>query len=327
MHIPDGYVSGPINLAGGVAAATAVGLSAWRASRKVQEQPHTVPLLATTGAFVFAAQMLNFPIGVGTSGHFLGAAAVAALLGPWNACLVMTLVLTIQSLGFNDGGLTALGSNIFNMGVVGGMGGYLVLRGVRAVLPHGRAGFLMAAAVASWASVLMASGACALELAVSGTSPLGVVLPAMLAMHAVIGIGEGLITVAVLSAVIAARPDVVPEWASVGALGEGQPGKQRVRALAFAGLLTAVLLAMVVSPLASSSPDGLEAVAATSGFAEMANGRSVWSGSLLPDYSVPGVATEGMSTSLAGLLGTTAVFVAGFCVIRILGTRRAKQES
>src|SRR3990167_10742624 len=112
MHIIDGFVSGPVNVAGAVAAAGALAVSPWHASREAQEQPHMVPLLATSGAFVFAAQMLNFPIGVGTSGHFLGAAALAALLGPWSACLVMTLVVTLQALVFSDGGLTALGTNV-----------------------------------------------------------------------------------------------------------------------------------------------------------------------------------------------------------------------
>ena len=140
MHIPDGFVSGPLNLAAGAAAAVAVGASAWRAARTVERQPQTMPLVATTAAFVFAAQMLNFPIGGGTSGHFLGAAAVAALLGPWNACLVMSLVLVIQCLAFADGGITALGSNVLNMGVLGGFGAYCIMRAVRVLLRGGRGG-------------------------------------------------------------------------------------------------------------------------------------------------------------------------------------------
>ncbi len=176
-----------------------------------------MPLLATTGAFVFAAQMLNFPIGVGTSGHFMGAAAVAALLGPWRACLVMTLVLVIQALVFADGGLTALGTNVFNMGVIAGIGSYGIMRLLRTVFPAGRGGYLAAAAVASWVSIVLAAAACAMELAVSGTSPLLLVLPAMVGTHAVIGIGEALVTSALLSAVIVVRPDVVPAWAGIDA--------------------------------------------------------------------------------------------------------------
>ena len=177
MHIPDGFVSGPVNLSSAVVAAAAVGISTWRASREAEQQPQTVPLLATTGAFVFAGQMLNFPIGGGTSGHFLGAAAVAALLGPWRACLVMTLVVVLQALMFADGGISALGTNILNMAVIGSFGAYGAMRLLHAFLPHGRAGYLLSVSLSGWVSVMLASAACALELAISGTSPLFLVLP------------------------------------------------------------------------------------------------------------------------------------------------------
>jgi len=208
MHIPDGFVSAPINAATYLASAGACVYASKRAARNLGERQ--VPLLGVTAAFVFAAQMLNFPVAGGTSGHFLGAVLAAALLGPWNACLVMAVVLIIQCLGFADGGLTALGTNIFNMGIVGGLGGGFIFEALRRVLPHGRAGFLASAGIASWLSVVMASTACAIELALSGTSPLGVVLPAMAGVHAVIGVGEALITAAALSAVIAARRDLLP---------------------------------------------------------------------------------------------------------------------
>ena len=327
MHIPDGFISGPINLAGGLAAATAVGVSAWRASREVEGRPHMVPLLATTGGFVFAAQMLNFPVGGGTSGHFMGAAVVAALLGPWSACLVMSLVLVIQCLGFADGGLTALGTNIFNMGILGGFGSYLVMRASRAVLPAGRGGYMAAVALASWVSIVVGASACALELAFSGTSPFGLVLPAMAGTHAVIGIGEALITIAVLSAVIAARPDLLPRWSGIGH--EAAPGTGRKKAwkLAGAGLVVALILAAFVSPYASSSPDGLEKVAEDKGFIESAEGKETWTASPLPDYAVPGVDGEGVSTGLAGILGTAAVFAVGFVAIKLVTLRRKAQEN
>jgi len=323
MHIPDGFVSGPINVLGGVTAAAVVGVSAWRASREVEKRPHMVPLLATTAAFVFAAQMLNFPIGGGTSGHFLGAAAVAALLGPWSACLVLTLVLIIQCLGFADGGLTALGTNIVNMGIIGGFGGYLLMRALRAVLPRGRGGYVAAAALASWASVAMAATVCSLELAASGTSPLRLVLPAMVGTHVVIGIGEALITAAVLSAVVAARPDVLPEWSGVGEVRAARVNTRRAWALGGIGLAIALALAVFASPFASSSPDGLEKVAERTGFIESAEDKGVWQNSPLPDYTVPGVKSEGLSTGLAGLAGTAAMFALGFGVIRLLGRRSA----
>jgi cobalt/nickel transport system permease protein len=323
MHIPDGFVSGSINIVGAVAAAGGVAISTWRGSRETQEQPHTVPLLATTAAFVFAAQMLNFPIGVGTSGHFLGAAAVAALLGPWRACLVMTLVLGIQTFVFADGGLTALGTNVFNMAVVGSFSAYTIMRLLRMLLPVGQMGYLTAVALASWSSVVLVSAACALELAVSGTSPVWMVLPAMMGTHAVIGIGEALITIALLSAVLVARPDVIPDWAELDR-DKALPANRRNWSLAAGGLLVAVMLAVFVSPLASSAPDGLEKVAQEGQFMDEAEGGEAWKHSPLPDYSVPGVESEGVSTGLAGLFGTSAIFAAGFCVVKLMGRRSPK---
>ncbi|MHB8972635.1 MAG: energy-coupling factor ABC transporter permease [Pirellulaceae bacterium] len=327
MHIPDGFVSGPVNVVGAAAAVGALAVSTWHASREAREQPHTVPLLATSGAFVFAAQMLNFPIGVGTSGHFLGAAALAALLGPWSACLVMTLVVTLQALVFSDGGLTALGTNIGNMAVVGCFGSYLVMRLLRVLLPAGRSGYLVAASLAGWASVLLASAACATELAISKTSPLFLVLPAMLGTHAVIGIGEALITAALLSAVVASRPDIVPAWAALG----DRPAHETRRAtrwkIAGAGLLLALVLAALLSPFVSTAPDGLEKVAENAAFSSLADGRPVWQSSPLPDYLVPGVESERVSTGLAGILGTSAVFLVGYGVVKLLGHRVMKRES
>jgi len=315
-----------MNIAGGVAAAAAVGVSAWRASREVRERPQAVPLLATTGAFVFAAQMLNFPIGGGTSGHFMGGAVVAALLGPWSACLVLAVVLVIQCLAFADGGLTALGTNIVNMSILGGFGAYLIMRALRSVLPAGRRGYLIAVAVASWASIVLASSACALELAASGTSPLGLVLPAMAGTHAIIGIGEALITVAVLSTVAAMRPDILPDWSGVDEASAARVDTRRAWALAGVGLAVALVLAVFASPFASSSPDGLEKVAEDKCFMESAEGRELWKSSPLPDYSVPGVESEGVSTGLSGLLGTAAAFAMGFCAIRLLSLRSASEE-
>jgi len=330
MHIPDGFVSGPINGMTAATSAAAVAFSVWRVKREVGQKEFAVPLLATTAAFVFAAQMLNFPIGGGTSGHFLGAATAAALLGPWSACIILTLVLVIQGLLFADGGISALGSNVLNMGVIGGMGAYLIMRGVRALLPAGRGGYLASAAVASWASVVVASGVCAVELAMSGTSPLGIALPAMAGTHAVIGIGEALIATAVLTAVATARPDIIPEWAR---LHEAHSSHGRTRrgvwALAGVGLALSVALALFGSPFASRSPDGLEKVAEQKGFMQAAaQDKVVWTRAPLPEYKVKGVESEKGSTSLAGLIGTAGVFVLGLVVIKVVArqpTGRVRQ--
>ena len=210
MHVPDGFVSGPLCLATGVLSAGVCGLALVRARRTLEDRH--VPLLGVTGAFIFAAQMLNFPVAGGTSGHFLGAAFASLLMGPLNACLILTVVLVIQCLGFADGGLTALGVNVFNMGVVGAFGSYLVFGLLRAVLPKSRASFMTSAAVAAWASVLLASLACAAELALSGRVAWPVAVSAMAGWHALIGVGEALITCTVFGAVLSARPDLVQAW-------------------------------------------------------------------------------------------------------------------
>jgi len=320
VHIPDGFVSGPINGAALAISAATVGIATWRAKRELQEKEFGVPLLATTAAFLFAAQMLNFPIGGGTSGHFLGAATAAALLGPWSACVVLTLVLAIQGLLFADGGITALGSNILNMAIIGAIVPYVIMRGLRAMLPAGRGGYVTAAAVASWISVLLASCACAMELAMSGTSPIAVALPAMVGTHAIIGIGEALICAAVLTAVAAARPDIIPAWAKLKQTESGHNLIRRsVWTLAAAGLVVAIALAIFGSPFASPAPDGLEKVAQEKGFQQAASTeKSVCANSLFSDYKVRGIESEKVSTSLAGLVGTVLVFGLGFVAIGLV---------
>jgi cobalt/nickel transport system permease protein len=220
VHIPDACLSAPVYAAGYAVSGAVCALAVARANRNLGEKE--VPLLGMTAAFVFAVQTLNFPVAGGTSGHFLGATLAAVLLGPLNACLVMAVVLLIQCLGFGDGGLTALGANLFNMGIVGAVGGWLLFRALRAILPRSRWGFLASAGAASWVAVVVASAICAGELAWSGTYPLRVALPAMAGVHALIGIGEAVITIAALSSVLAVRPDLVAEWDRTPKLKEAQ---------------------------------------------------------------------------------------------------------
>lgn len=210
MHIPDGLVSVPISIATAVVS-TGVGAAAVARARRTLGEKN-VPILGVSAAFVFAAQMLNFPVAAGTSGHFLGALMVALLLGPLNGFLVMAVVLVMQSLLFADGGLTALGTNIFNMGIVGGLGGYGLFRLLILVLPRRRGVFVAAAAVSAWFSVVLAASVCAVELALSGTSPLALALPAMAGVHVLIGVGEGIISAVVVSLMLGVRPDLVLAW-------------------------------------------------------------------------------------------------------------------
>jgi cobalt/nickel transport system permease protein len=213
MHIPDGFLSPGINAATLAVSGGALALSAVRVRRSLQDRE--IPLLGLTAAFIFAAEMLNFPVAAGTSGHFLGATLAAILLGPESCLLVMAAVLLIQCLGMADGGLFSIGSNFFNMGVVAGLGGYGAFRVLNRLLP-GRRSFIVGAAAAAWLSIVAAAAACALELAVSGTSPLRLVLPAMALSHAVIGVGEAIITVAILQLLMKTRPDLIRAWKGQG---------------------------------------------------------------------------------------------------------------
>ncbi len=207
MHIPDGFLSHGINAATFVISAGACTYGVKRVNRTFGERE--VPLMGVTAAFTFAAQMINFPIAGGTSGHFLGAIFSSVLLGPWAGLLIMTIVLIVQCLGFADGGLTAIGSNIFNMGVVGALGGYTIFYMLFTLLRKSRKGFFVALTVASWLSIVMGASAAAIELALSGTSPLRIALPAMAGIHAIIGVGEAIITAAAISLILKTRPDLV----------------------------------------------------------------------------------------------------------------------
>ncbi len=207
MHIPDGFLNAATVAtttaisAGGVSNAVRV------AGKKLGEKQ--VPLMGVLAAFIFAAQMLNFPIAGGTSGHFVGAALAAMLLGPWAGVLIMTCVLIAQCLIFQDGGLLALGANILNMGIIGSFSSYYIYRLFTLLFGNSSRSKLIGGFAGAWAATVLAAVACAIELAVSGASPMAVVLPAMAGVHALIGILEAMITVAVLSVVMATRADLL----------------------------------------------------------------------------------------------------------------------
>ncbi|MGH2427790.1 MAG: energy-coupling factor ABC transporter permease [Candidatus Limnocylindria bacterium] len=206
LHAPDGFVSVPVAVAMWGITALVVAFAVRRTNRSLDER--AVPLMGVMAAFIFAAQMFNFPVAGGTSGHMLGGVLAAVMLGPWAGTLVMTAVVAVQALLFQDGGLVIMGANIFNMGVIGTLGGYALYRAVALLLGGEERGRLPAAAVAAWASVMGGALAMALQLGVSGVIPLEVTLPAMLGVHALIGIGEALITVAALGFIAATRADL-----------------------------------------------------------------------------------------------------------------------
>lgn len=209
MHIPDGFIDAGTSLGAGAVAAGGIGVGLRKASRRLSEEQ--APLAGLVAAFVFAAQMLNFPVAAGTSGHLLGGVLAAVLVGPWAGVVCVALVLGIQALLFADGGLTALGLNVLNMALVGALGGYAVFVGLRRLLPATQTAITVAAGIAAGISVPIAALGFVVEYAIGGTggAPLGAVLGAMTGVHVLIGIGEGVITALTVGTVLSVRPDLV----------------------------------------------------------------------------------------------------------------------
>jgi cobalt/nickel transport system permease protein len=209
VHVPDGFLDAPTSVATGVIAAAGVAVALRGARRELDDR--TAPMAGLVATFVFAGQMINFPVAGGTSGHLLGGALAAVLVGPYAAALCISVVLLVQALLMADGGITALGTNITLMGIVGAGTAWLVFVALRKVLPK-RVGMVApAAGVAALVSVPVAALVFTLLFAVGGTAPIdtGKVLAAMLTWHTIIGIGEGLITLLVVGTVTATRPDLV----------------------------------------------------------------------------------------------------------------------
>jgi cobalt/nickel transport system permease protein len=315
MHIPDGFLDSKTAIATGFLAAAGLGI-ALRQTRAHLPQ-RRVPLLGLAAAFVFAAQMINFPVAGGTSGHLIGAVLAAVLLGPSAAVIVISAVLIVQCLMFADGGLSALGANIFNMGVLGAVGGWAIYRVVSRVF-KGLFGRVLGAAFAAWCSTVMAAVACAGELAVSHTARWAVVLPAMAGVHMLIGIGEGLITGLALTAIARVRPELLqPDNGSA-------PRRQYGAVIAY-GTLIALGLALFVSPLASRWPDGLDKTAEALGFSTRKVPPIL--PAPLPDYEVPGIHWSTLATSLAGAAGTVVVFFLAWLLARALVPRVRSEDA
>ena len=209
MHIPDGFIDAPTSITAGALSAGGIGVSL-RRSAEVLEDKQT-PLAGLVAAFVFAVQMLNFPVAGGTSGHLLGGLLAAVLVGPWVGALCVSVVLVVQALLFADGGLSALGLNVLNMALIGAFVGYGIFLLARRFLPATRGGVTAASAVAAFCSVVLASLAFTAEYAVGGQggASLGRVAVATVGTHVLIGIGEAVITAMTVSAVLAVRPDLV----------------------------------------------------------------------------------------------------------------------
>ena len=310
MHIPDGFLSLPVAAVGWLLLIGLIGIALRQTRHQLGERQ--IPLMGILAAFVFAAQMINFPVAGGTSGHLLGGMLIAVLLGPWATVLVMTCVIGVQGFLFQDGGLLALGFNVVNMGIISGFVGYAVYVLIRRWLGQTPRAQLIAAGVGAWLSVVATSAACALELVVSGTSPLALALPAMVGVHVLIGIGEALITVAALAFIRQTRPDLIGAPTQVAARGWGWIA---------AGLLIALAITFA-SPLADSNPDGLERVAEDQGFIALAEPSAY---ELMPDYTIPAISQEGVTTIAAGVVGVLAVASVGYGVARLTGRKPSEQ--
>jgi cobalt/nickel transport system permease protein len=299
MHIPDGFLSVAVSLILWAATVVVVAYALKRVGEDLGERQ--VPMMGVLAAAIFAGQMLNFTVAGGTSGHLMGAAIATILLGPWASILVLTCVVGVQALIFQDGGLLVLGANIFNMGIVGTAVAYMAYHTIRRLTGERLWGILVGGFVAAWLSIEIAALGVGLQLAVSGISPANIAIPAMGGIHALIGIGEGLITVGALAFLYSARRDMFQA---------GQPAPVGGRAVWVGGLLIALALA-VASPLASAHPDGLEWVAEQKGFLEAAQGPLY---NIIPDYVMPGISNEALATILAGIVGALIVFAVALLV-------------
>ncbi len=323
MHIPDGYLSPDVCAATGVIAAAAVGYSIYKLRDDLADR--VVPMTGMMAAMIFAGQMVNFQlVVVPVSGHLIGGVLAGLILGPWAGCLALAMVLLVQRFLFSDGGLFTLGANILHMAVIGSIGGYAVAAVVRRFFRNQRVGTIVGAVIASWVTVVAASALFCLEFRLSH-SPQDFqfrnLFALMVAIHSLIGIGEALITGGVVAYVLAQRPDLV--MASGDSSRPGLiAGAGRVTA---AGIVLALCIGAFLAPFASQLPDGLDAVAEKHGFSDL--GQSAWS--IFSDYSkvLPAGNWQGLSVSLAGVIGTLAVFLLAMGFGRAVSLRSRAVEA
>jgi cobalt/nickel transport system permease protein len=299
MHIPDGFLSARVALGYGALSSLGLCSACWRL--RAQRDRGARALLGVSAAFVFAAQMVNFPIAAGTSGHLVGSALASALLGLPSALLVMTAVTIMQCFVLADGGVFALGANVFNLGFVGCIVGYCCYRLAcgRAPTPTRR---VAAVAFAGWCATIAGALSCAGQLSLSGAARLSVLLPTMLGVHALVGVGEAVISALVLASVLRFRPELLENAGKIA-----PSSRPRATALA-AGLGLSVAMAVLLAPLADAAPDGLARVIRALGL------RSSTPSPLLAPlaaHGFEGVVSGVLATMLAGCFGTLLLF--GLC--------------
>jgi cobalt/nickel transport system permease protein len=326
MHAPDGFLNVGTAVATGAVSVGAVGLAMKQA--KAQLRDKAIPLAGITAAFVFAAQMFNFPVAAGTTGHLLGAALAAILLGPSVGVVVVTIVVVVQALAFADGGLTALGYNVLNMAVIPAYGGYAVFRLFRKVFPSTTGGVVGATGLAAWASVVMAAVAFAIEWLFGATAPVAFddVFFAMVGVHALIGIGEGVISAMVVAAVLVSRPDLVYGASDLDGLQLADRRPMKTRTFVIGGVLVALVFAAVVSQFAVGDPDGLESVADETGFLSSGTDHAL-SDSIFADYATEGISNQTLSLAVAGVVGTIVTLAVAAGIFLALRERRRRDPA
>ena len=319
MHAPDGFLNAGTAVATGAVSLGVLAATLRNLGTSLKERQ--APLAGIVAAFVFAAQMFNFPVAAGTSGHLLGGALAAVLLGPALGSVVVTVVVVVQALVFADGGLTALGYNIINMALVTAFGGYGAYSLFRKVLPANRGGVIGATGLAAGLSVVLSAMAFSLEWLFGATAPVPFdkVFGAMVSFHVLIGVGEGVISALAVSAVLAARPDLVYGARDISVSVRRQAGRVSRRVFVIAALVVTLVVAAVVSQFAVDSPDGLERVAEDTGILGEANPLE---GSVFSDYAVAGLENPTLSLAIAGIVGALVVLSVSWGLIVALRRRK-----
>lgn len=314
MHAPDGFLEPTVAAVTALISVVVLAVSLRAARDELGDRQ--VPLAGITAAFVFAAQMFNFPVASGTSGHLLGGALAAILLGPYVGTVVVSVVVVVQALLFADGGITALGYNVLNMAIVPAFGGWALYRLFRRVLPSNASGVVFATGLAAAASVVLSSMAFSIEwlFGASAPVPFDTVFTAMVGVHFLIGIGEGVLSALMVSAVLATRPDLVAgaRDLDLDAVADRRP--VGARGFVLGGVLVAVFFAAVVSQFAVDDPDGLERVAIDQGFESSADEHAI-ADSIFADYATRGIGNETVSLAVAGVAGVALTLLVGYGMV------------
>jgi cobalt/nickel transport system permease protein len=327
VHIPDGFLDGATSAGTAVVAVGGLGYSIRRAGAYLQD--NRIALTGLVAAFIFALQLLNFPVAAGTSGHVLGGALAVILVGPWLGITAVSVVVIVQALLIADGGVSALGANVLNMAIVTGLVGWCLFRLMMRFLPKNWTSVLVSTFTAALVSVVASSIAFVVEYAIGGRGNVDVatVFGAMAGVHFLIGVGEGLITAVAVAAVGASRPELIAGLKDSDlAAKDRSPVRAGIWGFAAAGLLVAALLVLVAAPLASSEPDGLERVAIDQGFIESAEDHPM-SESPLADYGVSGIEDESTGTRVAGLVGVLITFGVGAAIVGTFVVIRRKSAT